>query len=292
MREGFLFFCCSCCILVLTIINLSVGPIVSGKVGDDQGLLNCEQFKDQKDNIKDAVGGTLPDEEDKYLQSHINYCTRVKGMYNMEYIAFIFDIVIGFICSLIGLLHLFDIKKDFVSKTGLIGLICGIVGLVLTFVYAIFNVIVFTSKCSSVVERDEDGVFAIQSSGTTYKCLFYDGEDFFGGHAEFFELNQKQYNYKHNFYDSAAKKCEDINGKEAYFCKGNVDSNGETFTASTPNIVNNNCKFIYAKAEVEITNKDKFDRFVTTLLLCWVVLLANIGLAIFGFLLFRTPGDF
>ena len=98
----------------------------------------------------------------------------------MEYTSFIFDVVIGFICSLIGLLHLFDIKKDFVSNTGLIGLICGIVGFVLTLVYEIFNVIVFTSKCSSVVERDEDGVFAIQSSGTTYKCLFMMGKIFLG----------------------------------------------------------------------------------------------------------------
>ena len=111
MKKGLLFFCCSCCILVLTIINLSVGPIVSGKVGEKWGLLNCKQFKDEKDNAKDAAGGSLSDEVDKYYQSHIDFCTRAKGMYDMEYTAFIFDIVIGFICNLLGLLHLFDQKK-------------------------------------------------------------------------------------------------------------------------------------------------------------------------------------
>ena len=256
-------------------------------------MLNCEQFKDQKDNIKDAVGGTLPDEEDKYLQSHINYCTRVKGMYNMEYIAFIFDIVIGFICSLIGLLHLFDIKKDFVSKTGLIGLICGIVGLVLTFVYAIFNVIVFSSRYSDAIERDDDGVFAIISSGTTYKCLFYEGGDYFGTFAPFSDLNQKQYNYKHKFYDSTAKGCEDTNDIYANICKRIVDVDTfPAFTITAGNIIDNNCKFIYAKAEVEITNKDKHDRFLTAFILSLVVCLANFGLVVFGFLLFRTPGNF
>ena len=291
MKKGLLFFCCSCCILVLTIINLNVGPIVSGKVGDDWGLLNCELFKDQKDKAKDTLG-SLSDEEDKYMQSRIDYCTRAKGIYNMEYTAFIFDMVIGFICGLIGLLHLFDIKKDFVANTGLIGLICGIVGFVLTLVYVIFNSIVFTSNYSGVVKRNDDGVFAMQKSGTTYVCDFHNEEDFYWGYADFFELNEKQYNYKHNFYDSVTKKCEDVNGIEAKFCVGTDPTNDGTFIATTPNVVNNNCKFIYAKAEVEITNKDKFDRILTTLILSLVVCYANIGLAIFGFLLFRTPGDF
>ena len=168
MGKGLLFFCCSCCILVLTIINLSVGPIVSGKVGKGWGLLNCERFKDIKDKAKDEFGDSFTDEDDKYYQSPIGFCTRAKGMHDMEYTAFIFDMVIGFICGLIGLLHLFDIKKDFVANTGLIGLICGIIGFVLTLVYAIFNSIVFTSNYSGVVKRNDDGVFAMQKSGTTY----------------------------------------------------------------------------------------------------------------------------
>ena len=41
-----------------------------------------------------------------------------------------------------------------------------------------------------------------------------------------------------------------------------------------------------------IENKDLSDRFLTALILSLIVGLANIGLALFGFLLFRTPGDF
>ena len=41
-----------------------------------------------------------------------------------------------------------------------------------------------------------------------------------------------------------------------------------------------------------IENKDLSDRFLTALILSLIVGLANIGLAWFGFLLFRTPGDF
>lgn len=50
MSKGLLFFCCSCCILVLTIINLSIGPIISGKImnidEEDWGTLNCGYLKE------------------------------------------------------------------------------------------------------------------------------------------------------------------------------------------------------------------------------------------------------
>lgn len=52
------------------------------------------------------------------------------------------------------------------------------------------------------------------------------------------------------------------------------------------------CDYLYYTPENGITNKDIFDRFLTALILSLFVCLANIGLALFGFLLFRTPGDF
>ncbi len=53
------------------------------------------------------------------------------------------------------------------------------------------------------------------------------------------------------------------------------------------------CKYLYANdLQTGVTNKDISDRFLTTLLLSLFVCLANIGLAIFGFLLFRTPTEF
>ena len=62
MSKGLIFFCCACAILLFTIINISVGPIISGKVGNDYsmsdpddsssyinldwGTANCEYFSD------------------------------------------------------------------------------------------------------------------------------------------------------------------------------------------------------------------------------------------------------
>ena len=288
MGKGLLFFCCSCCILVLTIINLSVGPIVNNVVSDpynngDLGTQNCEYYKDQKD-----IASTDGDKEK--FQSLIDMCTRTKGMHDMEYTAFIFDIVIGFICGLIGLLHLFDLKKDFVSNTGLIGLICGVIGFVLTLVYVIFNGIVFTSNYADDYERDGDGVFAEQvtAGGTKYKCLYYDDSgNNFAGKAKLSDLNKKQYNYKHKFYEGIDSNCRDGSSNSwISHCATNPEFISSSGTPPTT------CTKLYAFPNTEIKNKDIFDRFLTVLILSLIVCLANIGLALFGFLLFRNPGDF
>ena len=295
MGKGLLFFCCSCCILVLTIVNLSVGPIISKTIGNDWGTQTCDKLKDDKDNAKKLAGGELTDGADKWFQSQIDACIRTKGMHDMEYTAFIFDIVIGFICSLIGLLHLYDLKKDFVSNTGLIGLICGIVGFALTFVYVIFNGIVFTSNYSEEIERDGDGIFAeFDASADKYKCLYYDKEDYYSGYAKFSDLNKNQYNYKHEFYDAAALGCVDNNDFDDN-CKGSDLTVDGTIAKASDGSSHNDptvCKNIYHGLNYEIKNKDIFDRFLTALILSLFVCIANIGLALFGFLLFRTPGDF
>ena len=295
MGKGLLFFCCACCILVLTIVNLSIGPVISGVVGGDivfnkpWGLVNCKKLKDDYD---DAQG--LTEAQEKDYETQIDYCTRIKGMHDMEYTAFIFDIVIGFICGLVGLLHLFDLKKDFVSNTGLIGLICGIVGFVLTFVYVIFNGIVFTGQYSDEYERDGDGIFAERQNDGSYKCLYGDNSgDHFAGRAKFSDLNKKQYNYKHEFYDSSVPAgCKDDDNKDWISECLYTESTSFPSATSASNAPPNSCQKLYASPILTITNKDIFDRFLTALILSLIVCLANIGLALFGFLLFRTPSDF
>ena len=68
------------------------------------------------------------------------------------------------------------------------------------------------------------------------------------------------------------------------------------YISTTSKIYNGNqCKYLYVENSDSIkgvTNKDKSDRFLTTLLLSLFVCLANIGLGLFGFLLYRTPGEF
>ena len=297
MSKGLIFFCCSCAILLFSIINLSVGPIISKRVGDNWGTLNCKKAKDDYDEVKDLDD---PNNRHKYGQEWIMYTfQRLKAMHDMEYTSFIFDIVIGFVCGLLGLLHLFELKKEFVPKTGLIGLGCGIVGFVLSFIYVVYNGIVYTNYSDSTIyKRNSDGAFAERVEAGKYECFYFDEKG--NEHAliaKFSDLIQKQYNYDKDVQaefvddDSERKKCYQApsNCKDQEYI-----TSFNTVDGLAPKYGGEECKYLYAgdSGISGIENKDKSDRFLTTLLLSLFVCLANIGLGLFGFLLYRTPGEF
>ena len=296
MGKGLLFFCCACCILVLTIVNLSIGPIISGTLNTytfipNIGTLNCAKEKDEWDDAKDRPNA----DEDaiKYGEEYeYNKCQRAKGMHDMEYTSFIFDIVLGFVCGLLGLLHLFDLKKDFVSNTGLIGLICGIVGFVLTFVYVVFNGLVYTTVYTSEPKRDGDHAFA-EISGGKVNCLYFDdAKNINSWRAKYSDLGKKQYNYDKDYSEDSNCACSFTSSSEPCYSIRNDCTKKETFDLPPASSFASCSKLYVAGEPDEIINKDISDRFLTTLILSLVVCLANIGLALFGFLLFRTPGDF
>ena len=298
MSKGLIFFCCACAILLFTIINLSVGPIISGKVGNDTaggndfywGTANCAFYSDQYD-IAEKDSSIDKDTLKYQYERPKNECYRKKGMHDMEYTSFIFNAVIGFVCGLLGLLHLFDVKKEYVSKTGMIGLICGFIGFVFSFVYVILNGLVYTTYYdynNGIYKRNSDGAFA-ERKGNEFECFYYEDSPV-NEHsliAKYSDLIQKQYNYDKDLSESIKKDAKVIP------CKRNPNiCNDEKITVPG---ISSNCKYLYVQdSELSdtITNKDISDRFLTTLLLSLFICLANIGLAIFGFLLFRTPGDF
>ena len=303
MNKGLIFFCCACVILLFTIINLSVGPIVSG--GGGWGTLNCAQLSDDYDDKKDQSPGLTDDEKKYYYQRPIDECNNKKAMNNMEYTAFIFDIVIGFICGLLGLLHYFDVKKDFIPKTGLIGFICGIIGFIFTFVYLILNGLVYTNYGPypynlstgtrplsieySYIKLDSDGVFA-ELEGSEYKLIYFDKkENYYALYPTYSDLGKKQYNYDRDMYKASNTN---TNTDKCYldYTSMNYNANGY-ITYSSPTI-NTNCKKLYKMPTTRISYNDISDRFLTALILSLFVCIANIGLALFGFLLWKSPDGF
>ena len=282
MPKGLIFFCCACCILVLTIINLSIGPIISGKVGSNWGLDNCERKKDLYKDDKDS--GTKGDELKYGTKWTWEECTRKKGMYDMEYTSFIFDIVIGFSCGLLGLLHLFELKKDFVEKTGLIGLICGAIGFILTFVYVVFNGLVYTTYGQEygIYKRNGDGAFAKRTGENKYECLYYDKQhNTHSYYATYSDMIKKQYNYDKDYLKDVDPGCKSI-GANACIVRDSLNTGAKDSKG-------NDCEYLYANNPViTITNKDRSDRFLATLILSLIVCLANAGLAVFGFLIAKS----
>ena len=297
MPKGLIFFCCACVILLFTIINLCIGPVISKKVtydyqiGGTWGTLNCAEISDTIDNLKKA--GAKDDDLKYSYKWSLKACRRKKAMYNMEYTSFIFNIAIGFVCGLLGLLHHFDvIKNDFALKTGLIGTGCGILGFILTFVYIIYNGIVYTHYYGDIIyKRDGDGRFA-ELKGDKYECFYFDKpENTHALFAKYSDLSKKQYNYNKDLYKSFTSSEEVID------CRFNANQCSSEYIDKSiaPKRQNgDDCKYLYVYESpiTTITNRDKSQRFLTALILSLFVCLANIGLALFGFLLFRKPDEF
>ena len=158
-----------------------------------------------------------------------------------------------------------------------------------SFVYVILNGLVYTTYydhngISPIYKRDSDGVFAELKNGQ-FECIYYDST--YNDHAlyaKYSDLIQKQYNYDKDLFESYEKYDDDCVVEPGCYSDGKAIN---THLGCTKLYADD-----YDSIGQYITNKDISDRFLTTLLLSLFVCLANIGLAIFGFLLFRTPGDF
>ena len=103
-------------------------------------------------------------------------------------------------------------------------------------------------------------------------------------------MDKKQYNYNKDLYKSFTSSEEVLDCQHSpslctseYIDKSNTHQrrNGEY------------CRYLYVNGAITtITDRDKSQRFLTALILSLFVCLANIGLALFGFLIFRKPDEF
>jgi len=271
-----LFLILSGCIVIFSIICICCGPIITGVIpgSDDWKNKNCQKLTDEykAENDKDL-------KESKKKAK--NKCNRDKAMYGLEYSSLIVDVICGFVCTILGLLHYFDVAKPFEKVTGIIGLATGIIGFVLTFVYLVYSTYIFTNDPyidedgDKIVKADGDWAYAKTENGQL-KCIFYKEKDENSLYAKYNDLGKKQYNYNKNYPSSKASTCSGaITGCSQEIYQG----------ASTT------CDTLYISAETGITNKYLFDKWVTTIIFSCFIIVCDIGLAIFGFLLFKSDGS-
>lgn len=268
MNRRVIFLFIATAILLLSIICVSVAPIINNildKFGD-WGKGNCRYYADKAKYTK------YLDEKDKNERLR-NLCYRQNAMNGLEYSSFIIDLAIGFICAQLALMHYFKIGASFEKYTGLIGLIGGAIGFILTLVYVCFSGYIFNNDAAF---KDLNGcknvcIPKLYSNGaSTNKNLepvYSNDKDYDSEYIKYKDLGQIQYNYNKKFY-------------EAYHRSSNCHI-GDTI---------NTCEYYYDSPAENNKNKYLYDRWCLSLVLAVFITALNIALLIFGFLIFKNEG--
>ena len=292
MNNNLFFLIISCISICFTIIVICNGPVINDilRISPSE---NCKQYSDQYDQNKKA--GTLTEALKKSIKKQLHKCNRDKAMYGLEYSSLIMDIFFSFVCCLLGFLNYYGVAKGFEKIIGIIGLASGVICFVMTLVYICYSGYIFTNDPSDVAKLDKDGLYAELKEGV-YKCKFVKDDDPDAVYAKYSELGKKQYNYnKDNYFLTS--------GSEIYDCSINHSSDEAKYycilnpslfnaAASAKNHDGKPCKNLYSyQKNNSIDNKYDYDRWVTSIIFGVFVIACSIGLALFGFLIFKGDGS-
>ena len=276
MSAGTNFFIVSCSILIFSIINLSIGPIINRKVATGWDTGNCAILSDQYEENKSK----MEDSEKEEAEWQITRCRNRKGMYAMEFISFYVNTALGFTCFLLGW---YGLKDEIKPKTGKIGMVCGIIGFILTFVYVVFNGIVYTNDYPSenIYKTDGEGAYA-EIKGDGYQCFYFNKKDDRRSFiAKFSDLIKSQYNYNYELlksFDNTEKSSCRTSNYPGNCLENNGYISGKRY----------NCNFLFIRPRfVDFNNYDRSARFLTALLFSIFILLLYCGLTYCGFKLLK-----
>ena len=296
MNNNLFFLCCGVAFLVFSIIVICTAPIITGVLPNsgEWNTQNCKFLSDDYDIYEKTHKNPTETEkiEIEIYKRAIPLCRRQNAMYSMEYTSVIFDVILSFICTILGLLHYFDVGKSFEKFSGLIGLISGAICFILTFIYIIYSCYIFNND--TYINNSNLPTRKLYSNGASYKWEDskykrpYDEEENTKKpylnipFIKYKDLGKKQYNYNSKMY----KSYNDPDVKdEISNCKHGTSSTVQrTYLdgSSKP------CNYIWpaSYSDPGYEHKYLFDKWITSIIFGVLILVCDIGLAIFGFLLF------
>lgn len=282
MNKTLIFFCLSTAILALSLIVVCISPVINNY---DQTIkswrtLNCKIFEDKQndENVK-------LDDIQKYKKMK-TLCKTKKAMHDLEFTSLFINLVLGFVCANLSLLHFLDVGKDFEKKTGMIGFVTGIIGFIIALVHVCYNGYVFNNDVAFAswnwnTLQYIGGMKKLYPNGAEFKCdesgncripVYENDKSDFSEYVKYKDLGDKQYNY-----DSIYYKAHSTSGCQS---------------SGTP-VYRPGCEYSFPSSSptTSVYNKDLYDRWTTTLVLSVFIVICNIGLLIFGFLLFKSNGE-
>ena len=296
MSNNLLFLIFSFSLFALSTITICLAPIINGAdkgvIFKDWNIQNCKLMEDiyQHDKDEKIYASDLQEikVKEKIEKRKIEECKRHKVMHGLEYASFIVDIVLGFICFFLGIIHFLEPGNNFEKPTGIFGLLFGIIMAILTIIYIGFSTYIFNNE---VVKRDPK-YHVLYENKAFYKLV---SDDYYNDYSDkdykedtdviyikFKDLGKKQYNYDHELYqtstisDSYYNQCQksEISDLDILMSEKTCDYIWYTHNSMLKNDNNDN-KYLY-------------DRWLTTIIFGIIITICGIALAIFGFLLFKN----
>lgn len=278
MNKLIIFLFIATGILILSIISVSVAPIINNILGNftKWGKLNCRFYADSA-----KYANNLQDKNNYEILRNI--CYRENAMFGLEYSSFIIDLGLGFICAQLALLHYFKIGISFEKYTGLIGLIGGAIGFILTLVYACFSGYIFNNDIPFVditlenpfnnceVKLYPNGaLYKIEQSSPNDKHIYvYTNDKSYKSECiKYKDLGDRQYNYDDKLFN-------------AYYNNHNGCKQTDNPTYST-------CEYAYPSPPNNYRYKIFYNRWCLSLVFAVFISILSIGLLIFGFLIFKS----
>jgi hypothetical protein len=292
MNKPLIFLCICSGILVLSIIVICISPIINNFEVKEKVTwsfsswrsLNCKIFADQEESE------TVTLDNIKKIKIFKNMCRRQRGMHDLEYTTLIIDLIIGIVCTNLSLFIYFKVGKDLDKKAGLISIIIGIIGFIMTFIYIGFSGYIFNNDPAFVNGYFDDsgnlhinsGIERLYSNGaykkvdktdpsnTKYIKIFDNDKSYLSDYVKFKDLGKNQYNYDKKFYNSF--------NNHAAGCDSDSSS----------------CEYIYDELNSLFTSyelRELHDQWLTTLIFSVFILACNAALVIFGFLIFKNGTD-
>ena len=285
MNKILLFFCLALAILVLSSITICVAPIINkaNSFFDNWGTKNCQKEKDEYE-YKEKNNEFSSEGNKKVAKRNVNECFNKKGMHDLEYTSLIMDIVFSFVCTSLGLLHYFEKGQSIQKISGLIGLITGAIIAIITCIYVGYSASLFNNG----VERNLNILYPNKA---TYKWIDgkyrpdYDEEKVNDDpdiqHPKYRDIGKKQYNYNSESFI-------------LFRVYPSYTEIGQCSSYTNYNTKKGTCEYIWNNGEQYnslVTNKYIYDRWLTSIIISVFIVACGLGLAAFGFLLFKNSGD-
>ena len=143
MDKNLIFFFISCCTVSFSIIVIYLDSFISNILNTNLRNKHCQLFKNFDDTKNYEEKSVFNQEMKKKIKTYLNkgkkLCTSNKMMHKFKYASFYANIFFGILCAILSLLHHYNIARRFERYTGLLGIISGIVGIILTSMFIVYN---------------------------------------------------------------------------------------------------------------------------------------------------------